>query len=825
MAVKWTTPQTNHRMVLSLITLAMCRGVAAQPASQLSTATAPAAAADPLAAPQRTLDMLEHMRVMAEPRIEDITRLLQQALSEVEAVDHDLDRQLALLEGATPPARRTAGSNRGELVRTLKCRAALMRGDAWRFAAGALKPSDPQSGAWLDNALKAYRGLRLDFRDLPAGLLGYVGESRVHRQRGQVAPARAALTPVLDATKARRAPFERELSRIARIELLETLLLENAAEVAAQTRLLRRSPEFAGDPAWQGRIDWLLARAVTDEYLKRVALPNEDRANLEDLLAEALGLLRSEPVASIAPPFERFNRLAKLDESTGQRIMSSPEVLAWAGLLAGTGRPGAADWYERARRMPGEPLPPAELIRYAGLLWKKHQHAMAASLCEEALERKDLDAGQRSAALQLQAIALAALYQQADQPGARDGLRTRALGALGRVIAAPGSDDARRDALRRWVEIQSLAGGAGSCVPLLEQHKGLIRSDGYLLYALSAGQWEQLRGRIAASSPADGDLAQAARSILEDLLRAQEAAMVMGWKEIAARTVLLRSNIHAATPLEDKRSALQALTENESVLASVPAIAAEALRQRVTLLVDLGLSDAAEQFVSSRPVDDMLWGATRIQVAEALAQGYASTEPQARASLQQRVVALCQSALSASVGDAKTYALVGQRAARCMLDVRASAAAQRVLEELLKQESIRSDRSTQLACSLMLAEALSQENKLDAAVQIHDRLAREFPDVPEVLLARGRFEMSCREMTRAVESLRRARATCQAGSLAWCEATLSLAEAFIASGRPEAAAEVLRVSSVLYPEFGSAELRTKLRDLQQQLPGASVATK
>jgi len=85
---------------------------------------------------------------------------------------------------------------------------------------------------------------------------------------------------------------------------------------------------------------------------------------------------------------------------------------------------------------------------------------------------------------------------------------------------------------------------------------------------------------------------------------------------------------------------------------------------------------------------------------------------------------------------------------------------------------------------------------------------------------RGRVDMLLKQPAAAAQHLRKARGLCKPGSPPWCAATLALAEALLASGHRQAAADILRVSAALYPDFGGPELKLRATELTKQLdPG------
>ncbi|HUU21714.1 MAG TPA: tetratricopeptide repeat protein, partial [Phycisphaerae bacterium] len=420
------------------------------------------------------------------------------------------------------------------------------------------------------------------------------------------------------------------------------------------------------------------------------------------------------------------------------------------------------------------------------------------------------DRREYAAAIQLRAAALLKLYHAAEADQVSDGMVERVLASLHAVMESKLPAPPRTDALRQWVAIRSRPAGLADCVEMLTQHGNLIGDDAYLLYARTVGTWSQFRAR-----PAPGDAAAAqkeARSIVAACAAAQEAAKASGNTGLTARSALLRSMVLSAPPLRDARETLDVLRENWDLLKRDEDTAGAAAWLRVETLLEMGLTDEALKAVEDLPpAGSGGRAAVLLRLAERVAERHTADDAEGR----RRVTELCNQAMAAAAADD-----IAKRSARAMLAVGANVDARGILTKLLESPQTRNDRAELLDCSLLLGRALTQEGKLDDARKHLESLAKSYPESLAVHMDRGRVDMLLKQPAAAAGHLRKARGLCKPGSPPWCEATLALAEALLADGHRQAAADILRVSAALYPDFGSPELKLRSRELTKELdPG------
>lgn len=795
-----------------LLALCLCAGLLSAQA-----ATPPDVFTEATAAAGEALRQLRQMQMGPQVASQEVAAVVSKAAKMLEQADALLAGQTRELDEKPAPADPRRKQELEAQRRTLmdrRCRVALLRGQLHASAAAALPGDEKARREHLESAISTFRALRILYLDSALSWAGYLEEAKAQRLAGQFDDAEKALEPILELPAAPADKVVCELRRAAMLERLEIYLSAEPARAIAEAEKWRKSPEVAGQPLWQGRIDWLLARAHA-----AAAAARPDGA--ADLVKKAAGLLRGEQVVMAAAPYDRLALLARLDALASGAVMTRAELLHWADALSTLGRLEAADSYARAEAMPGEPLSFDQQAARAGLLLKRGDLQPAADVCQAMLNRMPPDHPRRGAALRCRAAALLKLYHQAaaDEPPPR--LAERVLAALQAVIESKLPEEVRRDALRQWVGVSARQSGPAACVEMLDGENRLVGSDAYLLHALAAGRWAAFSASPPAGDPARA--AEQARRIAAD----GEAARLAAEKEqawaLAGRCVLLRARVLASPPLRDPQTALKALGDAPYVFKTDGAVAAAASWLRVEALLDLGLTGEATKALAAMPASESAGPAgLRVRLAEALADRYVVGDLTAR----RKVVDLCNQALAAAVGQKARYAAVARSSARAMLKVGAHADARGILEKLIPSQAVQNDPAAALDCSLLLAQALEQGGKLNESKQLLAGLIGQFPQAPAAHLALGWLEMSMSQPAAAVESFRQARKLCRSGTPDWCEATLALAEGLLAVGQAPAAAEVLRVSQALYPRFGSPELLAKLKKLSDRLtrrekPGAS----
>lgn len=777
-----------------------------------TSAPSPPSAADAIAAGQAAVAQLRQMRVRRDTTTASVAAALRKAMGRLDEVDKALAEELEKLPEQRPPARpRPESPSRGQQIHTARCRIAWLRGELYTAAATALPVAEKARRGYLDLAISTYRSLRVLYLDVPLAWLGYLGEARAQRLSGRLAAAREALTPILEMARSPGDGLSLELRRAAMLETLEIDLADEPAKAITPGRDWRKSADVAGEPTWEARVDWVLARAHAAEAAR--LKQSRDRPDAaKDALARSLALLRSQAVAKVAPLYDRLALLAQLDELAGGTLMTRAERLQWADALAALGSPDAVASYRRAAAMPGGPLSARQQYRCAVLLWQTGDWAAVADACDALLKAAGRDAPQRNDATRLRAAALLKLYRQHEGGTPPADVPARLLSALEAVVESDLPEALRRDALRQWASARSRAAGLGACAGMLARHRPLVGQDAYLLYTRAAATWAQLSGRASAEQ---------ARQIAAECEAARRAAERAARADLAARSALLKARVLAPPPLGDPRAALEVLTGASALLGSEKVTSSAAAWLRVELLLDLGLTDSARKILADMGQADSAGSVeVLIRAAEALSGRYAAGDLVAR----RQIVELCNRAMASAVGDEGRYAAVAGRSARAMLNAGAHADARGILNKLSASKAVQGDPGARLSCSLMLAEALQQGGKYNEAESRLKDLVERSPRSAAAWLALGRLQMAVKRPAVAVEHFRRARKLTRPGSADWCRATLALAEGLHAQGHAVAAADVVRVSRALYPAFGGPELLRQLKQLADELSRPAAPT-
>jgi hypothetical protein len=339
--------------------------------------------------------------------------------------------------------------------RTEQCVNEFYIGELYRYAAAA----DPKSD-YAEQAMQHFRAMRIEYLDLAASQLGYIGEARVHRQLGQPEEAVLSLKPLLNGK-----PNER-LHRLAQLETLEVTLLDDPAAVIAATESLGEDGQ------------WLAARAYAKQGQRE----------------QALTLLRDEATVRNVASYERLSLIAELG------ALSDEERSQWAALLAALRRG------QEAMGVLDEHAPQESAALYAVLLSNAGRHREAAAQWQRVVDAT----ADPSAMLAMAQSLEAALVED-------PAIREQALAAYRDIVEADGPLAIRQQALRAWAYLS----GPADSLAVLKAHRELIGTDVYLRYALASAQFTAgdaagLAGELAAvAKETDDDNLRAAALLLQ----------------------------------------------------------------------------------------------------------------------------------------------------------------------------------------------------------------------------------------------------------------------------------------------------------------------
>ncbi|MEZ6193329.1 MAG: hypothetical protein R3C45_18810 [Phycisphaerales bacterium] len=306
--------------------------------------------------------------------------------------------------------------------RPQQCMDTFLAGELFRKA-DALAPGL----GYDEEALARFRTMRVEYLDLAAGQLGYIGEARVLRQQGKPAEAIEALAPLLEARG------DAKMRRLALLEALEAKLLLDPKQALADAGEV-------GEAA-----DWVRARAY--------AATGDTQA--------ALDYARSTASVSAAPAFDRLELIAGLDG------LSDDERAAWAQALASVGR------VEQALTVLDENAPAGSASLHATLLQQSGRLEEAADAWRVAI-----DAGAGPKAKYSYAACLEALAEQSQDDQAAE-YRNQAIDVCRELAESDADDMLRRDAFRRWFYLS----GPDAARDLIETQSALIDTDPYLRFA------------------------------------------------------------------------------------------------------------------------------------------------------------------------------------------------------------------------------------------------------------------------------------------------------------------------------------------------------
>jgi TolA-binding protein len=127
------------------------------------------------------------------------------------------------------------------------------------------------------------------------------------------------------------------------------------------------------------------------------------------------------------------------------------------------------------------------------------------------------------------------------------------------------------------------------------------------------------------------------------------------------------------------------------------------------------------------------------------------------------------------------------------------------------------DAAEQRRLDICLAQGYAATGRTDRAIELYEQLARSGPrDIP-TLNALGQLLSRCGTadcLARAEKVWRRLESHEKAGTVAWLEARLRVAETLLARGEKEQCGKLLGVTKILYPKLGDEAQRERLAKLE-----------
>lgn len=729
-----------------------------------------------------------------------IKSVLDAGLGSLINAERLLENQLEQLTSPTRKHRTPQTDKKCQAIKIDLCRLMLLRGELYRHAAIATDEKDNiLREKYIEQGVQAFREVRIEFPDLLLGMLGYIGESKTHRLAGNLTAAHDALTIPLQFPPHSPNPEIRRVRRLAQMELLELTLLDDPAKAIVAAEKWRKSPSLRKESIWQGRCDWLLARAYATEGSPKS-------------ISKALTLTRSKEAKKVASNFERLELLAALDKASDNTAMTNDELLQWADILAAAGREDAIEYYLRAKKDSARPIGTDRLLTLIRLYGQQKNLQGVADITEEFLTSAPVKHKLRTAVMQLRAEALMSLYRDKSvTPDIRNKLLSQLLESLMEVVTSDASPEVKRGALQEWVALSQAFLPLAERIKMMEKFSDLVKNDPWLLYTQAACKW-----LLLCQNPSAEVNKQKHTKIISELQDSRKLATDTNTSDIAARSVLLEARILLAKPIDDPHTALRILNDNAKLLTS-DNDKAVAEQIRLSALVQLGMVDEAVRLLeksdnkTSSPHTETL-----LKLSEALGQRYTSLTEKEKPVLRKQVVSLCSKALASTAGNDRSYHLAALRIAKVMLSVQAGPDAERLARMCLKSTPDKITKNS-LAPSLILAEAFVVQGKLNAGAKLLDKLSTDFPKAPAVLVLQGRCELELRRPDKAAAAYRKARKLNRKGSEGWCIATLGLIRSILASEEKDNAGNIIRICRVMYPNFGNPQLRKQLLNVADLL--------
>ena len=768
-----------------------------------------------LATAERYAAQIDQMRFAGDTDTPAVGQLLKQGLAA-------LDQAEALLaeQDQEPPATEDAQ------LQVRRCRVAFARGELLRRAAAVLPRAAPDRAGYLDQAIAVFQAMRLDYRQLAVGRLGYIGEARARRLMDDPVKAYVALRPVLDLTKRPQDATAIELRRLALLERLETDLASDHTTVAVEAgKVPGTEPVFSNAPRWRASIAWVVARAAAAE-VRRQARTRPGAADLAAAVRDVATRVREPSLADEVAEPDRLSVLAQLDALVPDPVMTATEQLAWAGVLAGAGRHDEArGYYERGLAAAGAAATVESLVAYGTFLWQQGDPAVAAEVFARALEQDaTLDGNERIKLLHWRAACWVDAVARA--PGGMDDqpLIDRTLAAAWDVIQSAAPVEARADMLRHWVSLQSRRAGAAACRDALHAHSDLVGNDPHLRYMRAVADWQHLHADLDPSGDVPADALPVARQIIADLEAAQAAALAQPDTELVALSALLRAQVLAARPLGDPQGALRVLGRAGHALEAITATRAPAAQLRIALLLQLGMVDGALEALAAELSGGRASAELVLQAAEALAQRYANADAATRGQLQATVIGLTNRTLMYAIRAGVNGEDLGLRPIKALLAVEAYADARQMLDPVMSSLRWDAESPRAVEAALLHAQALIGQGAVDEAAAALELVVQRDAESAELRLALARCRAEQGRSGVALARFRQARRLATPGSDLWWQATLGVVASLHATRKQSRAHDVLRTAVALYRPPQATALWKELQRLQRLVKPALPPT-
>lgn len=121
------------------------------------------------------------------------------------------------------------------------------------------------------------------------------------------------------------------------------------------------------------------------------------------------------------------------------------------------------------------------------------------------------------------------------------------------------------------------------------------------------------------------------------------------------------------------------------------------------------------------------------------------------------------------------------------------------------------------ALRLRMAQIYTDEGDADTAMAVYREILNENPRSADAVFGLGEIHEKAGEWEKAIECWQRFSAGVKPGTPPWYESRHRTAKALIALGKNDKACTLLKMTRVLHPEFGDAELDNKFKKLSSEI--------
>lgn len=712
------------------------------------------AAEDAVAVAQRALIELDQL---AAVEANDDLRVAQ-LFNDVQAALKESRRSVASEAPATQPNDATAAR---------LCQLDYLEAELHRRAGLALNDPTARSSQF-EKAIAAYKSLRLEHRKLVAGMLGYVGEARVHMAMRNDALVETVLAPVavkLDDRKLDQlSPSQLRMQRVLWSTRVEAAVLKNPLEGNKLAEQLAGSALMkAASPQELSALKWAVLKA---QVKNAIAAKAADAAKYVDAIAAA-------EFAGSLSEHERLALLLELRDKCGVQL-SSESSIRLARLFRWAKRNDRAlEMYDLVSKSAPLALNVDDWQAYGTLLAETPRTADAAEAFAAALQSVEDGSPRRLEILRSIAHARTTIAQL---PEANDSSRQAAIDALWQVIRGGADVEVQTQSLRLICFLAQRNKSLVTQLKQIDEFPDIVKNDPYVAYIVWQSRWN------GAADNQKAAVALQARDALSPLIAAAD-------DETAAAIVVLVAQTSASS--NDGAAAALAMIEREQPRLAGSSSAAAANNLKLSLLLQLGQIEEAEKLAIAK--DDGAGAETLIRLATILSDRFADlTAPQQQAALRERVAAVVTRGLANERSD-PLYLRRAIAGSKALVKVGAYAQAAELINGLPA-----TDASSRVEIAVLKAEALQGQQKFDAAVAVLEPLAGDPSTGGDAMLALGELHRKLNGYAAAAVAFRDARKKLEVGTEPWWRATIGLAEVLVHQKNEQAAREILRVAAALY---------------------------